>query len=86
MLYINDLPGYVQIAKLVLHAGDINIPVVDKDIKVFELKTALVMKQLEAWLLDIELVVKIAKTCATLFHSSERKMLINQILRTTIQL
>jgi len=31
------------------------------------------MKQLEAWLLDIELVVKTAKTCAMLFHSSGRK-------------
>jgi hypothetical protein len=31
------------------------------------------MKQLEAWLLDIELVVKTAKTCTMLFHSSGRK-------------
>jgi hypothetical protein len=31
------------------------------------------MKQVEAWLLDIELVVKTAKTCAMLFHSSGRK-------------
>jgi len=44
----------------------------DKDIKVFELKTALVMKQLEGWLLDNELV-NAAKTCAMLFHSSEQK-------------
>jgi retron-type reverse transcriptase len=38
VLYINDLPAYVQIAKLVLYADDTNIHVVDKDIKVFELK------------------------------------------------
>jgi hypothetical protein len=63
----------VQNAKLVLYADDINILVVDKGIKVFELKTALLMKLLEAWLLDIELVVTTAKTCAMLFHSSERK-------------
>jgi hypothetical protein len=63
----------VQIAKLLLYADDTNIISADKDIKVFELKTALVMKQLETWLLDIELVVKTAKTCAMLFPSSEQK-------------
>jgi len=63
----------VQIAKLFLYADNTDILVVDKDIKVFELKTALVMKQLEGWLLDIELVVNVAKTCAMLFHSSEQK-------------
>ena len=73
LLFINDLPGNVKIAKLVLYADDTNILVVDKDIKVFELKTALVMKQLEGWLLDIELVVNTAKTCAMLLHSSEQK-------------
>ena len=63
----------MKIAKLVLYADHTNILVVDKDIKVFELKTALVMKQLEGWLLDIELVVNTAKTCAMLLHSSEQK-------------
>ena len=40
LLYINDLTGYVQNAKLALYADDTNILVVDKDIKVFELETA----------------------------------------------
>jgi hypothetical protein len=68
-----DLPGYVQNDKLVLYTIDTNIPVVYKDIKVFELKTALIIKQLEAWLLDIELVVNTAKTCtlSILFQSAE---------------
>ena len=72
-LYVNDLPGYVQNATLVHYADDTNILVVDKDIKVPELKTALVMKQLEAWLFDNELVSNTATTCAMLFHSSQKK-------------
>jgi len=34
MLYMNDLPGCVQNAKLDLFVDDTIIPVVDKDIKV----------------------------------------------------
>ena len=75
LLYIHDLPGYVQDVMLVHYADVTNILVVDKDIKVFELKTALVMKQQthEAWLFDNELVLNTAKTCAMLFHSSQQK-------------
>jgi len=58
---------------LVHYADDTNILVVDKDIKVLELKTALVMKQLQAWLFDNELVLNTAKICAMLFHSSQQK-------------
>jgi len=42
---------------LVLYADDTNILVVDKDIKVLELKTALVMTLLVALLFDNELVL-----------------------------
>ena len=73
LLYINDLPGYVQNAKLDLYTNDTNIPVVYKDIKVFPLRTALVMLQLEAWIFDNELLLNTATTCAMLFHSSEWK-------------
>jgi hypothetical protein len=73
LLYINDLPGYVQDATLVHYADDINILVVDKDKNVPELKTALVMKQLEAWHFDNKLVLNTAKTCAMLFLSSQQK-------------
>jgi len=73
LLYIHDLPGYVQDVMLVHYADDTNILVVDKDIKVLELKTALVMKQLQAWLFDNELVLNTAKICAMLFHSSQQK-------------
>ena len=63
----------MQNATLVHYADDTNILVVDKDIKVLELKTALVMKELEAWLYDNELVLNTPKTCAMLFHSSQQK-------------
>jgi len=58
---------------LVRYTDYTNILMVDKDIKVLELKTALVMKQLEAWLFDNKLVLNIAKICAMLFHSSQQK-------------
>ena len=73
LLYINDLPGYVKNAKLILYAHDTSILVVDNDTAVLELRTTLAMKQLETWLLDNELVLNTAKTCAMLFHSSQRK-------------
>jgi hypothetical protein len=73
LLYVSDLPGYVQIAKLDLYVGDTIIPVVDKDMKVLALKTALVMIQLEAWMFDNERVFNTSTTCAMLFPSSERK-------------
>ena len=38
-----------------------------------ELKNAFIMKHLEAWLFDNELVSNTAKTCAMLFHSSQQK-------------
>jgi hypothetical protein len=63
----------VQNAKLVLYADDINILVADKEIKALELKTALVIKQLETWLSKNKLVLNTTKTCAMLFHSSQRK-------------
>lgn len=63
----------MQNAKLVLYADDINILVADKEIKALELKTALVIKQLETWLSKNKLVLNTTKTCAMLFHSSQRK-------------
>jgi hypothetical protein len=85
MLYMNDLPGCVQNAKLDLFVDDTIIPVVDKDIKVFELKTALVMKHLEAWIFDNEHVLNTARTCAMLFHSSEWKYDDKLNIITTVQ-
>jgi hypothetical protein len=55
LLYINDLPGYVLNAKLILYRDDTNIPVVVKDINVLEIKTALLLKQQESWLLTLNL-------------------------------
>jgi hypothetical protein len=69
LIYTNNLPSYVQNAKLVLYTDDTNIPVV-KDINVLEVKTALVMEQQEAWLFDSELLLNIAKPSAMLFHFS----------------
>jgi hypothetical protein len=70
LLYINNLPGYVQNAKLVLYTDDTNIPVVVKDINVLEIKSASELKQPEAWLFDIELLLNIANPSAILFNFS----------------
>jgi hypothetical protein len=43
-----------------------------EDINVLEVKSALVLKQVEAWLFDNELVLNTGKTCVMLFHSSQQ--------------
>jgi len=53
--------------------------------EVFALKTALVMIQLEAWIFDNEHVLNTARTCAMLFHSSERRYVDKLNIITTIQ-
>jgi len=43
------------------------------------------MIQLEAWIFDNEHVANTARTCAMLFHSSERKYVDKLNIITTIQ-
>jgi hypothetical protein len=55
LLYINDLPKYVQDVPMVLYADDINI-LVDKDENTLTCKIAYLMNHLEAWFNNNELI------------------------------
>jgi hypothetical protein len=60
--YINDLPRYVQGVKMVLYADDTNILVEDRDENAIKLKIC-VMKQLEVWFLNNELILNKKNPC-----------------------
>jgi len=63
-LYIHDLPRcYVQGVKMVLHANDTIILVEVKDEYAHKLKTESVMKQLEVWFLNNELILYVQNLC-----------------------
>jgi hypothetical protein len=68
LLYINDLPQYVQNAKVVLYADDINIVLTDKDLTRLQDRVNNTMKQLESWFLNNNMIININKTKAMLFH------------------
>jgi len=70
LLYINDLPIYVQDVKMISHAVDINI-LEYRDENALKLKIESVMIQLEVWFLNNEPILNITQTCANSFHSSK---------------
>ena len=63
-----------------------NILVVVRGINVFEVETALVIKQLEAWLFDNELVFNTVHHVLYYFIPASGNVLINKILCTRIWL
>jgi len=71
---------------LVLCTDNTNILLVVGDIKVFEVETALVIKQLEAWLFDSELVFNTVQHVLYYFIPAGRNVLIKEMLCTRIQL
>jgi hypothetical protein len=73
LVYINDLPLNIQEAKLVLYADDKNILVTGNDEKALQAKLSSVMKQLEAWFLNNDLIVNTTKTIAMSFHLCQSK-------------
>jgi hypothetical protein len=68
VLCINDLPGSVHSAEMVLYVDDINVLVLDRDLKSLELKIKLVLKQIETWFSENELILNADKTRAMLFY------------------
>jgi len=73
LVYINNLPFNIQEAKLVLHADDMNIFVVDKNEKALQARLSSVMKQLEVWFFNNDLIVNTSKTVAMSFHLCQSK-------------
>jgi hypothetical protein len=61
LLYINDLPSYINEAKIVLYADDTNILVTGKNEEELHTKISVVTKQLDAWLNKNDLVVNTKK-------------------------
>jgi hypothetical protein len=60
-------------AKLVIYADDTNILVTDNDKENLQAKLSSVMKQIEAWFLNNDLIVNTTKTVAMSFHLSQSK-------------
>jgi len=48
LIYINDLPLYIQEAKLILYADDTNVLITDNSYESLQAKLLLIMKQLES--------------------------------------
>ena len=69
---------------MVLCTDNTNILVVVRGINIFEVETALVIKQLEAWLFDSELVFNTVQHVFYYFIPAGRNVLINGILCTRI--
>jgi len=69
---------------LVLCTDNTNILMVVRGINVFEVETALVIKQLEAWLFDSELVFNTVQHELYYFIPASGNVLINKILCTNI--
>jgi hypothetical protein len=63
---MNDLPMKIQEAKLVLYADDTNILVTESDKEALQTKLSSVMKQLEPWFLNNDLIVNTTKTVAVI--------------------
>jgi hypothetical protein len=74
LLYINDLPCYINEAKLVLYADDTNILVTGKNEEELQIRISKITKQLEGWLCENDLVVNTTKTVAMSFHSKQPKI------------
>jgi hypothetical protein len=72
LVYINDLPSQVPGNDFVLYADDTNILIVDTDETALQLKTTLVMKQVETWLNNNDLIVNIDKTWGIAFHPYQK--------------
>ena len=73
LVHINDLPFNIQEAKLDLYADDTNIPAVDKNNEALQARLSSVMKQLEVWFFNNDLVVNTTNTVAMSFHLCQSK-------------
>jgi hypothetical protein len=73
LLCINDLPQTVEVGQLVLFAADINLLIIERDEKVLQQKVNEVMKKLECWLQNNNLMINIEKTIAMSYHTPQNK-------------
>ena len=71
LIYINDLPLYIQEAKIILYADDINILITDNSYESLQTKLLLIMKKLEIWFFYNDLIINSTKMEAMPFHLSQ---------------
>jgi len=67
----NDLPINIQVAKMVLLPDDTNILVRYKDLDVLQAKCNRVIKHLEIWFKNNNILINTKKTMAMLLHSNK---------------
>jgi len=72
-IYINDLPLTVEAGQLVLFADDINLLIIERDEKVLQHKVNEMMKKLEYWLQNYNLMINIEKTTAMTYRATQNK-------------
>jgi hypothetical protein len=70
---LNDLPQTVEVGQLVLFADDINLLIIERDEKVLQQKVNEMMKKLECWLQNNNLMINIEKTIAMSYHTMQNK-------------
>jgi hypothetical protein len=68
LLFINNLPKAVQDAKIVLFADDINILLIDKNLKSLNDKIQAAMNQIANWFMVNDLIINTEKTKALFFQ------------------
>jgi hypothetical protein len=81
LIYINDLPYHFQGTNFVLYADDTNILLVDKDEEMLQHKITSVMKHLELWFRENDLIINIDKTCAISFHPYQKHQPAKPLIR-----
>jgi hypothetical protein len=64
LIYVNDLPQTVKVEQLVLFADDMNLLIINRDEKELQHKVNKVMKKLEYWFQNNNLMINIEKTIA----------------------
>jgi len=69
VIYINDLPLYIQRAKLILYTDDTNVLVVERSQEPLQTKLPLVI-----WFLKNDFLINITKTVAMSFHLCGSKL------------
>ena len=74
-MYINDLPLTAEAGQLVLFADDINLLIIERDEKVLQHKINEVMKKLEYWFQNNNLMINIEKTIAMSYRTTQNKFL-----------
>ena len=73
LLYINDLPIYMQRGKTILFDDDTNIQIEAKNANILSETVKEVMQQLSSWFYLNKLVINPEKTISISFHAWQNK-------------